>query len=750
MKKILCILMVLVLAVSCMPFAVAEASETRLYMVYGDGMLFQQNKEAVFSGEATPDSVIVAALFDAENEFVTQGASTADADGTFSVSFTAPSGSFQEYTVVLMQDGEIFDSLESVVFGELWLAAGQSNMQYPLSQAKHGLEMMANGQTSSKWLRVLLVPAYRNNSTQPAYIPDEPMQDIEGANWIDGTSKDIYGMSAVAFFFAENMLQELNMPVGILNVPLGGTSIASWISREAIDADTEYKNMLLSYDAYKESADWSVDTQNVYTDIGTNYNQKIEGIRHFRPVGMIWYQGESDIGYSEEYYSKAMDVMQSLYTEVFSYDNGLLPIIYTQLAEYFYSEDGMVLQDRNLTFSEMQSNKPDSRAVVTLYDLPVTFLPAAGVIHPETKKEIGDRMALAAKGLVYDKYDSYTAATVKEVKIEDGCVYVTLKNVGDGLIQIGEKLYGFAVCGADGVYIEADAEIISSDTVKVWNENIETPCSVTYAYCMGNGRSNLYASYNGQNPLPVSAFITDKTVGTHYWTDKRWADCESETLWHTMSDATSAYYSSWIGDEATVAFTSKDAYEGSNGLNITAQPEFMSKDFSVKPLLTYKDGIKNENFWDTDTDYSDYATMSFYVRNNGENAVTLDKVKFSKNSTMWHAPAVNGTKDAQTLIPADGEWHLITLDLNRLYLHGNEGGVAFTNEKLASVRDIEFCFSGESGDTVDLSLDSITFTASSKDVNTQFDSEFKAADSLFEYICVVITNFLGLFAKIFR
>lgn len=749
MKKILCICLVILLAVSCMPFAVAQSS-TRLYTVYGDGMLFQQNKEAVFAGEGTPASVIVAALFDAENELVTQGAGVVNSDGTFSVSFTAPSGSFDEYTVVLMQDGNIFDSLENVVFGELWLAAGQSNMQYPLGQAKHGMDMMANGQTSSKWLRVLLVPAYRNNSAQPAYIPDEPMQDVEGAHWIDGTSQGIYGMSAVAFYFAEDMLEELNMPVGILNAPLGGSSIASWISRKAADADAEYKNMLLSYGAYKESADWSADTQNVYTDIGANYNQKIEGLRHFRPVGMIWYQGESDIGYSDEYYSKAMDVMQSLYTEVFSYDVGQFPLIYTQLAEYFYTDDGMVLQDRNLAFTEMQSKKPDSRAVVAIYDLPITYIPAAGLIHPETKKEIGERMALAAKGLVYDKYDSYTAATVKETKVEDGCVYITFKNVGDGLVKIGEKLYGFAVCGADGVYAEANAEIISDDTVKVWNGNVKTPCSVTYAYCMGNGRSNLYASYSGQNPMPVSAFITDRTVGTHYWTDKRWADCESEKIWRTMSDTNSTYYSSWVGENADVCISQADAYEGVGGLNITAQPELMNKDFSVKPLLTYKDGIKTESFWDTDTDYSDYDTMSFYIRNNGETDVILEKVKFSKNSATWYAPAVNGTKDTSVTIPADGEWHLVTLDLNCSYLHGNEGGVGFTNEKLVNVKDIEFCFSGENGDDVDLSLDDVTFTPSAEDVKAQFDANFKAADSFLEYICVVITNFIGLFAKLFN
>ncbi|MBR6531882.1 MAG: hypothetical protein IKT61_05215 [Clostridia bacterium] len=742
MKNLISVFLAFILAVSCMPFAFAGDTDARLYTVYGDGMLFQQNKEAVLAGEATPDSVIIAALFDDGNELVTQGTGIVDKDGTFSVSFTAPSGSFDEYTVVLMQDGRIFESLENVVFGELWLASGQSNMQYPLAQAKYGREDYENGKRFSKWLRVLMVPPYVNSYTQIGFVPDEPMQDIEGALWVDGQNEFIYNMSAVAFYFADEMLRELNMPVGILNASLGGSSIASWISREAADSDKEYKAMLEQLDLYKQSADWSQQTQNVYADIGANYNHKIEALKNFRPVGMIWYQGESDILYSEEYYSKAIDVMQSLYTDVFSYKKGSFPLIYTNLAEFFYTDDGLILPDRNIAFAEIQANSPESRATFPIYDVPVTYIPGAGVIHPECKKEVGERMALCAKGMVYGKFDTFTGATVDKTEIRDGAAYVTLKNVGDGLVVNGSKLYGFAVCGQDGVYIEAEAQLVSADTVRVWNENVANPVSVSYAYCMGNGRANLACKYEGEEPLPVSIFVTDKSVGTHYWTDKRWADCENEKIWHTMSDTTSGFYDAWTGVNASISFSSEDSCEGANGLNVISH----KKDFTVKPNLTYGDGAKTEPFRDTDTDYSNYGTMSFYVRNNGEAPVTLDKVKFTKNGTMWHAPAVNGTGDTSFTIPADGEWHLVTLDLNCLYLHGNEGGIGFTSKKLEAVKEIELCFEGENAD---LSLDSISFTLTDKDARNSFDASFSAADNVFEYFCVLVTSFLGLFARLF-
>lgn len=743
MKKILSIILVAIFALSCVPFAAAQDVQTRLYTVYGDGMLFQQNNEAILAGVAELGSEITATLYNKESKIVASAESTARADGTFTVSFAAPSGGYEEYTIVLMKDGSVFDSLENVVFGELWLASGQSNMQYPLGQAKGGLEDMTNGKKFSKWLRVLMVPPYVNSYTEIGFVPDKPQKDIAGAQWVNGENEFIYNMSAVAFYFAEEMMKELDMPVGILNAPLGGSLIASWISREKIDSDAELKNMLKSYGAYKESADWSADTQNVYTDVGANYNHKIEALRCFRPVGMIWYQGESDIGFSDEYYAKAFDAMQDLYTDIFAHDNGDLPIIFTNLAEYFYTDDGLVLPDRNIAFGKIQASRPESRATFGIYDIPITYLPATGVIHPEHKKEIGERMALCAKGMVYGKYDSFTGATVQSTEIRDGAVFVTLKNVGDGLVLNGKKAYGFAVCGADGVYVEAEAEIVSANTIKVWNDSIKNPVSASYAYGMGNGRANLACLYEGENPLPVSIFITERAEGAHYWSDKHWTDCESKEIWHTLGDSTSGFFDSWSAENAVISFNPSDAHEGENGLNITAE----KKKFNVKPLLTFKDGIKTESFFDADTDYSDYGTMSFYIRNNGENPVMLDKVKLLKNKTMWHAPEVNGTGDTSFVIPADGEWHLVTLNLNCLYLHGNEGGIGFTSKRLKEIKDIELCFKGEDAD---LSIDDFTFTPNDGDAKNSYDASFDTADNIFEFFCAIVTNFLGLFAKLFR
>ena len=122
--------------------------------------------------------------------------------------------------------------------------------------------------------------------------------------------------------------------------------------------------------------------------MSTNFNLKINAIKDFRLSGMIWYQGETDLIFGNTCYAEQFSLLQESYTEYFSFENGLLPVIYTQIAAYNYSDDGFCLNDWNIMYCEMQNEKPSSRAVVTISDVPLTYLPEAGLIHPESKEEI--------------------------------------------------------------------------------------------------------------------------------------------------------------------------------------------------------------------------------------------------------------------------------------------------------------------------------------------------------------------------
>ena len=732
MKKIIAVILALTLMMGAFSFAYADGTSARLYNVYGDGMLFAQNKEAILAGVAECGTEITAELY-SDGEICASGKSVVTEQGTFEVSFIAPEGGYKEYTVKMKENGIEFDSLEGVVFGELWLASGQSNMQYPLAQAKGGRDLFAKGEKLSKWIRTLYMPSYPGNTAGPEITYRDPQIEIKDAYWFSGENLSFYNISAVAYYFAADLQEKLDMPIGILNASLGGSSIASWLSREAIDSDETVKNDFVSRGMYIERNKWDEQGQNVYADMTANYNHKIEPLRHFRPSGLIWYQGESDIFWTDKAYSDAYDLMQRSYSKLFGYEESLMPFICTQLAAYIYSDDRFELPDRNICFSQMQAQRPESRAAVAIYDVPLTWIPEAGAIHPECKREIGEKMAFAADGLVYGIEISYTAPSVSSTEIRDGSVYVTMKDVGDGLASKGDKLYGFAVCGEDGIYVQAGAEIVNANTVRVWSDGVASPVAATYAYSLNNMRSNLYATAEGELTLNASPFVTKRIDGAHYWIDRQWTDCENEFTWHvTDDDKFKGEYSSWSSDGANISY-------GNGYMNVSGEDAF-----SISPVMTYKDGAFEKVFEDADKDYSDYGKMTVEIRNNGKNDISLDCVRIYKNALMWYSPAVNGEKSTETVIPADGKWYKITFDLNRLYLYGNEGGASRPCGRLDNVKEIRFDFgAGE------VSIDNIRFLPDTENCGVRFDPEFSNADSVLEKISALFISTIGKIISLF-
>ena len=738
-KKFIALFLGICILLTCTVPVLASQAQAELLKIYGDDMLFEQEKDAVFAGKAPAGSTVSAELFAADGSLAASAETVTDEKGEFTVSFAAPKGSFEEYTVILKCNGTEFDTLNRVVFGELWLASGQSNMQYPLGQALSAIEDFENGAKQSKWIRAMVSDTYSAHGK----VSVTPHGDIPDAVWITGENPAIYGVSAVGFFFAEELLEELDMPIGILNISLGGTSIATWLSREAIDGDEQVRKDFT--DDYISVEGWVDSDINYSADMTVNYNLRIEAVRHFRPSGVVWYQGETDImlNWSPERYARAFDLYQRSYTELFEYEDGLMPVIYTQLAPYYYSTDGgWALPEWNFALADWQKAQPDSRAMVTINDLPGTYIPAAGPIHPGHKEEIGDRMAECAINMLYGGSAIHTAASLDFAEIRNGSIYATLTNVADGIESDGTP-DGFAICGENGVYVKAEAELVSENTVRIWSDSIENPVSATYGYCVSNGNANLYSVKDGEKYMPVSLFVTDPTYGTQYWIEKPWTECESAEIWRYNNEQQTGYFPGWTVGNAEISFNSADAYSGSNGMNIKAD----SGSFTVAPLRNYTDRFEPDTFWDVENCFENYGTISFYVRNNGTSDITFDGLKIYKNKALWYSPADCSTNQPESVIPADGEWHLVTLNLDKLCLWGNECGILFSNDNLDSVGDFVFCFSGENAD---ISFDHIRFTPETDEEINRFEINIANADSILEYISAFFVTVIGAVAKLFN
>ncbi len=745
LKKLLSATLIFTLLVSSASFSFASDTQAKLLNIYADGMLFKQNTDVNICGYGNPGSTITLSLKDKNNLELQNAETKVSDDGTFSISFLSPGGSFEEYSISIEENGKEFKLLKNIVFGELWLASGQSNMQYPLAQSSTGAEMFAESKKLSKWLRVLLVPAYPEYNNSTSLVPGTEQDDITDAVWVNGENPAIYSMSAVAYFFAEEIMKKLDMPVGILNSSLGGSSIRSWLSRETIDNNDKIKNYLTQRGEYISLDCWNESEQNIYFDMTANYNQKIAPLKNFRISGMIWYQGETDLMTGNTLYAEHLDLLQKSYSDLFNFSDGKLPIIFTQIASFNYSDDGLLLSNWNYDLTRIQASEKSSRALITIYNIPLTYLPEAGLIHPERKEKVGQRMAFSADGLIYNKNSAYTTATVTDVKIISDEVFISFDNTGDGLVAKNEKLKGFAICSDNGIYIKADAEIIDSDTIKVYSEFIEAPKSVTYAYCTANQTANLFASLNQEEALPVAPFITDCKYTDNLWIEKNWCDCDDELTWHTEDDSYSGFYNTWDSKNAEINFSENDSVDNTKGLNIKSD----SKTFSVSPVTTYTDKLKVINFTDTETDYSSYGTLGFYIRNNGTEDITFSGLKLYKNSAVWYSPEISGTLDVETIIPADSQWHYISLNLNKLYHLGNECSLSYNNKKLEQIKMMEFSFSGSCNSKSDISIDNISFSPSNDENGTSYDVNIKNADNIIELLTAIVLTIAKKLSELF-
>lgn len=681
-KKYLSLLMICIIGLSVLPVSgVGAASAAALYGFYGDGMLFQQKVPAVFAGTAASGSTITAALKNAAGNTVAESSATAE-NGVFRVSLPAQEGSFSAYTVTLQANGAAFAELKDVVFGEFWIAAGQSNMGYPYAQAKNYVSPSKNATERKRWVRLLLTPDVPVENGVNGRIPALPQADLPGAKWVTANDDAAGSCSAVGYWFATDLIEALGMPVGLASIPLGGSAILSWLSREAIEGSPAVLAETKADGKYIALREWNEESVNVFYDMTTLYNLKVAPLGVLHPAGVIWYQGEDEAIFDWSYgrYARAFDLLQDTFTAAFGH-SGPIPFVYSQLASYYYSSNERVINS-NLEFADMQLARSGARAMVTGYDVPTEFYNNLGAIHPCDKEHLGRRMSRAAQGLVYGRPGSYTAAYLQSSRIADGGVYVTLQNAGDGLLCDGDALKGFSVAGENGVFADAEARIVSKDTVFISNPAVPRPAAAGYALAISNDRANLFASENGEKAMPAAPFITDRSLGGTYWQNNAWMRCDASTAWHNLADQeSSTYFDTWSAENAALTFSA-------DGMRATG-----SRVITLSPVLSYRDGIKTVPFSDDTTDWSGFGTLTLKIRNLGNTPLTLAGLWLTNSPASVFRAAANETGNTDVILPAGGEWTEVTFDLNALYLAGGRVGAVFSSASLTEVRNLRLVFS---------------------------------------------------------
>ena len=461
-------------------------SKVRLPHIIGDNMVLQQNTDVRLWGWGKSGSTVKVTVSWSSQEY----SAKVSKDGKWLVSVRTPEASYTPLSITF-DDGEPV-TVKNVLSGEVWVCAGQSNMEMPVKG-------FGNCPVEGYNDEVLNARKYRgiHYVKIPSVMSMKPLEDAS-CEWCEISPSTVGDASATGYFFAQVINKALDIPVGLVMANKGGTRVESWLTRENLQ---KYTNEPLDSMEIVKGHSWDYHRQLVWG------NGTFNPILKYTVKGIIFYQGCSNVGDPGDQYSERLALLVKQWREQFAL--GELPFYFVEIAPYHYDdvngEAGALLREQQF----IATTKIPNSGLVCTNDLAYPY--ETTQIHPAQKKPVGQRLAYLALNQTYGMNDVWCKSpSFKDMKIDGSTVHIHLKD-DYGSISRFNDIEGFEVAGADRVFHPAKAEHFWQPGGGEWDETIEITCPevekpVAVRYCFRNFQlGNLK---NGAG-LPLFPFRTD-------------------------------------------------------------------------------------------------------------------------------------------------------------------------------------------------------------------------------------------------
>ena len=494
--------------------ALAARAEVRLHNLFTDHMVLQQGTSVPVWGWADDGERVTV-------EFRDQKVSTTTKNGKWMVKLKnlkpGPAATLKVFSTHAgkndARDRHTTIQINDVLVGEVWIASGQSNMEWPLKSSFEAANDIASSANAN--IRLFTVPKLKLAA---------PTNNVN-ARWEECGPKSVPGFSAVAYYFARDLQKALGVPIGIIHTSWGGSPVEVWIREDVMAGDKEYKRDIL--DAFEpqhrkftnDLAQWKIRSAAAKKAGDTNftarapsiwvpaelYNGMIANIVPYAVQGAIWYQGESNAGRAWQYRRLFADMIKNWRSD-WGRDFTFLEV---QLAPW---DKGKKRSIEQITASPTNSDWAELREAQLLATKKLKKVGMAVItdvgdkddIHPTKKQPVGARLALLARKIAYGEKIVADGPTYRSVKFKDGQAILSFENVDGGLEAHGGTLTGFAVAGTDQQFHWANATI-EGDKVVVSSAAVPKPASVRYGWS-DFPVVNLF----NKEGLPATPFRTDE------------------------------------------------------------------------------------------------------------------------------------------------------------------------------------------------------------------------------------------------
>ena len=465
--------------------AVGGQAKVKLPHLVSDGMVIQHSSDVRLWGWDKPGKkVTVTTSWSDETAQATTGK-----DGRWLVSVKSPAASFTPLEITF-DDGEK-TTVKNVLAGEVWVCAGQSNMEMTV----RGFDMCPVVDYNNE---VLDAADGIRSAKIPSRMSTTPPDDAD-TSWRISSAHTVSGFSATGYFFAKTLRKALNMPIGLIETNKGGSRVESWLDEDNLK---KYTKEDLDSATMKNRFKWDFHYPLLWG------NATFHPILNYTVKGIIYYQGCSNVGDPAGQYTERLKMLVEQWRRDFK--EGDIPFYFVRIAPYVYGDgiegtSGAKLREQQYNASKVIPNS----GIVCTNDLVYPY--EKGQIHPAQKQQVGQRLAYQALNKTYGFKDIICESPVyKSMIIQDGAAYISFDNLANGYSR-WEDIEGFEIAGADKKFHKATA-------VKYWapgndprNETIcvsspEVKAPVAVRYCFKNFE---IGNLKNQGGLPLIPFRTD-------------------------------------------------------------------------------------------------------------------------------------------------------------------------------------------------------------------------------------------------
>ena len=459
--------------------AIGAQAKVKLPHILGDNMIIQQNAQTNLWGWDKPGTNVEITTSWSSQKY----SARTDKDGKWFVKVHTPKASYTPLSITF-DDGEKV-TINNILSGEVWVCAGQSNMEMPVKgfgncpvEGYNKAVIEANGYKGIHYIKI------------PSVMSTKPLDDAQ-CEWHAINPETVGEASATGYFFAQVVNKALDIPIGLVMANKGGTRVESWLDREYLKKNTTEP---LDSNAMVKKFSWDYHRPLLWG------NGTFHPILNYTVKGIIYYQGCSNVGDPAGQYTQRLADLVAQWRRDFK--QGDLPFYFVQIAPYYYDNkngiDGALLREQQFKASKIIPNS----GIICTDDLVYPY--ESQQIHPCQKQQVGERLALQALNKTYGMKNIWCdSPEFKDLRISNDTCYVHLKNDYDAISRY-EDLQGFEVAGEDKVFHKANAYYYWTQGIIITCPEVKKPVAVRYAF-----RNWGYGNVKNAALLPLFPFRTD-------------------------------------------------------------------------------------------------------------------------------------------------------------------------------------------------------------------------------------------------